>query len=301
MLDRPTASIRADRGRIQQVVLNLLNNAVKFTPSGGGVIVRVQRVEASLEIRVGDTGQGISPEFLPHVFERFRQAESGTTRMHGGLGLGLAISRELVELHGGTIRAESPGKGQGATVTVKLPISQVPPPTLDADPSSRPAEPERGFVPSSVLSGIRALVVEDDPMSREVIQYLLERRDAEVTAIENAAGALREFQASLHGRRFDVLVSDIGLPETNGHQLMREIRSLERQTGEAWSIPAVAVTAYARDQDRTDALAAGFNAHLSKPVAASTLLTTVAQCLGRSVETPPPCSSVQARKLSTGI
>jgi CheY-like chemotaxis protein len=250
---------------------------------------------------VADTGQGISAEFLPHVFERFRQAESGTTRVHGGLGLGLAISRELVELHGGTIRAESPGKGHGATFTVELPISHAPPPTTEAGPSSGPAKPEWRFVPSSVLKGIRALVVEDDPMSREVIRYLLEQCEAEVTALEDAAGALREFQANLHGRRFDVLLSDVGLPEKNGHELMREIRSLERQTGEAWSIPAVALTAYARDQDRTDALAAGFNAHVPKPVAASALVKTVARCLGRSVETPPAPSPLEPLKPSSGI
>jgi CheY-like chemotaxis protein len=230
---------------------------------------------------VADTGQGISAEFLPHVFERFRQADDNNARRHGGLGLGLAIARELVELHGGRIRAESPGRGQGATFTVEFPINDVSPDAPVANPSERSAEPGWRFEPSPVLRGVRALVVEDDATTREVIQYLLERCEAEVTVIENAADGLRAYEASLRGTRFDLLLSDIGLPEMNGHELVRQVRLLEQQNGTMRPIPAVALTAYARDEDRAAALAAGFDAYLTKPIMAAALVKTVVECVGR--------------------
>ncbi|MDB5322475.1 MAG: sensor hybrid histidine kinase [Phycisphaerales bacterium] len=280
----PAASrVLADRSRVQQIVLNLLNNAVKFTPAQGRICVNLRNVGQTLEIQVADTGQGISAEFLPHVFERFRQADGGNARRHGGLGLGLAIARELVELHGGQIRADSPGKGQGATFTLELPVSNVRPEAPAADRVEPSTEAAWRFEPSSVLRGIRALVIEDDVTNREVIQYMLEKCEAEVTAIENAADGLRVFSASLRGTRFDLLLSDIGLPEMNGHDLIRQVRLLEQQNGQSRPTPAVALTAYARDQDRAAALAAGFNAHLTKPIMAAVLVKTVAQCIGRSV------------------
>jgi CheY-like chemotaxis protein/nitrogen-specific signal transduction histidine kinase len=282
-LDRRAGQVRADASRIQQIVLNLLNNAVKFTPEGGQVRIRLRRANGAVEIQVADTGQGIDAEFLPQVFERFRQADVGMTRRHGGLGLGLAIARQLVELHGGKIRAESQGKGQGATLTVELPIANVGEVPVVTRP---PAREDARFGPSPILRGIRALVVEDDVTTREVIRYLLEQCEAEVTVLASAADALREFAASLKGKRFDVLVSDVGMPWMSGYDLMRAIRELERRAGSKSSTPALALTAYVRDQDHAAALAAGFNIHLSKPVVAATLIKTVAECVGRTIETP---------------
>jgi CheY-like chemotaxis protein/two-component sensor histidine kinase len=280
-LDPRVPRLSADAARIQQVVLNLLNNAIKFSPEGSRVLVRLERTAGGAQIQVTDTGQGITPDFLPHIFTRFRQAESSYARRHGGLGLGLAIARELVELHDGSIRAESPGTGKGATLTVELPVREA---LFDHPvevPPADPAETAWRFTPSPVLRGVRALVVEDDATSRDAIQYLLQQCEAEVTAVDSASDALREYESRLRrGRRFDVVLSDVGLPETSGHELARQIRAAEQRAGRHPAV-AIALTAYAREQDRADALAAGFNAHLSKPVRAATLISTVAQCLQR--------------------
>jgi CheY-like chemotaxis protein len=198
--------------------------------------------------------------------------------------LGLAIARELVELHNGSIRAESLGIGKGATFTVELPLSK--PPSdhpLEGRPGAEAADAAWRFTPSPVLRGVRALVVEDDVTTREVIQYLLERCDAEVTVVENAADALRAFDASLRGTRFDILLSDIGLPEMNGHEFIRQVRLLEQQNGVIRPTRAVSLTAYAQAGDRSAALAAGFDAHLTKPIMAAALVKTVADCVGRPV------------------
>ena len=184
-LDPEAGQVLADASRVQQVVLNLLNNAVKFTPDGGRISVRLRRVSDVAEIQVSDTGQGISAEFLPHLFQRFRQADSGRAQRHGGLGLGLAIARELVELHNGTIRVESPGRGLGATFKVELPVTNARIDFVDGSPLS--AQPGWRFVPSPLLKGVRALIVEDDSATREVIQYLLEQCQADVTAIAKAS------------------------------------------------------------------------------------------------------------------
>ncbi|HEX4793325.1 MAG TPA: hybrid sensor histidine kinase/response regulator [Humisphaera sp.] len=283
-------SVQADAGRIQQVVLNLLNNAVKFSHDGGHVHVRLRRANGAAEIEVTDGGQGISAELLPYVFERFRQAQGGTPR-HGGLGLGLAIARELVELHGGDIRAKSPGAGLGATFTVQLPTEQKSKTSSDPasmQPSMPPAQAQWRFVPTDILLGVRALVVEDDPTTREAIQYLLEKCQAEVIGFDSAADALAEFAASLGtGPRFDVLLSDIALPQMNGHDLIRKIREIEQHANALRPIPAVALTAYAREQDRVAALAAGFNVHLTKPVVATLMVRTVANCVGRPMDEGP--------------
>jgi CheY-like chemotaxis protein len=283
-LDGDVGPVRADHDRMQQVVLNLLNNAVKFTPDGGRVSVWLRRAGAggAVEIQVADSGRGISPEFLPHVFERFSQADSSHARAQGGLGLGLAIARELVELHGGTMRAESPGIGKGATFTVELPVARTPPEQPSEDRSVTPGDDAWQFVPSPVLRGVRVLVVEDEPVSREVIEYLLQACEAEVTAVESAADALRQFEARIRERPFDVLLSDLGLPEIDGCELMRQIRAMEQRTGRIEPTPAVALTAYARERDRAESQAAGFNTHLTKPLVATVLVRTVADGVGRS-------------------
>jgi CheY-like chemotaxis protein len=285
-LDPSVPRLQLDAARLQQVVLNLLNNAIKFSPKGGRVTVRLERSAGGVQIQVTDSGQGFTAHFLPHIFERFRQAESSYARRHGGLGLGLAIARELVELHDGSIRAESPGVGKGATFTVELPVGAAP---FDHPVEVRPVDPAETawrFTPSPVLRGVRALVVEDDATNRNVIQYLLQQCEAEVTAVENAADALREYESHLwRGRRFDIVLSDVGLPGANGHELARQIRAAEQRAGQHPAV-AVALTAYAREQDRADALAAGFNAHLSKLVRAAKLISTVAGCLPRPTDSP---------------
>ena len=286
-LDAGAGRVRADPDRLQQVVWNLLNNAAKFTPEGGRVVVRLERVDRALRVQVTDTGKGIAPEFLPHVFERFRQADASTTRQHGGLGLGLAISQQLVELHGGTIRADSPGEGLGATFTVELPLADVRhdagSPAAGAAPPAGPTVALRApFAPSPLLRGVRVLVVENEPGTRTVIRWLLEQCQAEVTAAESAAHALDAFRASLDGRPYDVLVSDIGMPGQDGYELIRQIRALETQRAAARPVPAVALTAYARDDDRRHAEAAGFQAHLPKPVEPAALVETVANLAGPS-------------------
>jgi signal transduction histidine kinase/CheY-like chemotaxis protein len=280
-LDPRVPRVWVDAARMQQVVLNLLNNAIKFSPEGGNVTVGLKRIAGGVQVQVTDAGQGIAPDFLPHIFKRFRQAESSFARQQGGLGLGLSIARELVQLHDGSIRAESLGIGNGATFTVELPVGEAP---SDQPVEGRPADPAEAawrFTPLPVLRGVRALVVEDDAVSRDAMQYLLQKCEADVTAVDNASDALREFESQLwRGRRFDVVLSDIGLSGTNGHDLARQIRASEQRAGQH-PVVAVALTAYAREQDRADALAAGFNAHLSKPVGAATLISTLARCLQR--------------------
>lgn len=275
---------RIDRARIQQVVWNLANNAVKFTPARGRVAVRLQRMDATARIEVADSGRGISPAFLPHVFERFRQADSSTTRAHGGLGLGLAIARQLVELHGGTIEARSRGEGHGATFVVELPRieaevrgSGMRMSDIRGTPSSLP------FMIEPVLSGIRVLFVEDEPHTRAVVQWLLEQCGAVVTPTASAGEALATFDAACapgtksDERRFDVLVSDVGLPEKDGYELLTEVRA--RAAGAR--LPALALTAYARDEDRRKALQVGFEGYLAKPVEPRALVETIAGILGR--------------------
>ncbi|TMB59685.1 MAG: response regulator [Deltaproteobacteria bacterium] len=258
-----------DGGRLQQVVWNLLSNAIKFTPEGGGVEIRVGLADGRAQIVVSDTGRGIGPDFLPFVFERFRQADSATTRTHGGLGLGLAIVRQLVELHGGTVRAESPGEGQGATFTVSLPI-----PTFQLDGAEGHGAPGKVDAPS--LEGLRVLVVDDEADARESLTVVLEQCGAVVTAVASARDAL----SALAHQRPDILVSDIGMPEEDGYSLIEKVRVLDAQRG--GRIPAVALTAYAAPEDRRRALAAGYELHVPKPVTPEELVTAVANLSGRS-------------------
>lgn len=263
--------ISGDPDRLQQVFWNLLSNAVKFTPKGREVEVKLRQVGSNIEIQVIDGGEGISPEFLPHIFDRFRQADGSSTRRHGGLGLGLAIVKQLVELHGGTVRAASDGVGKGATLTVSLPIAQ------EISTSAQPAIGKRVFGTKTVadtsdsidLSGVSVLVIDDEPDSRTIVARLLESRGAKVTAVGSVRAALSEL-ARLHP---DVIVSDIGMPDEDGYHLIRTVRSRENGTGR--STPAIALTAYARGEDRDAALAAGFNEHLSKPVEQTQLFKLV--------------------------
>ena len=265
-------AITADANRLQQVLWNLLSNAIKFTPRGGSVTVSLRRRGDCVECEVRDTGEGIRPEFLPQVFDRFRQADSSTTRKHGGLGLGLAIVRQLVELHGGSVRAHSEGLEKGSTFTVTLPRGVA---ERAATGNPEAATPQAGSgraSPTGVerLSGLHVLVVEDEPDVRDLLRRLLEDRGAEVSA---AASAGEAFEA-LSERRPDVLVSDIGMPEEDGYSLIRRVRA---HADGISNVPAVALTAYTRAEDRARAMECGFNAHLSKPVEPAALVAVIAK------------------------
>jgi PAS domain S-box-containing protein len=272
-LDPMAPAVRGDPNRLQQVFWNLLTNAVKFTPKAGRVAVTVGRVHSHLSVSVADNGEGIDPAFLPYVFERFRQADASASRRHGGLGLGLSIVKQLVELHGGSIAAASKGSGTGSTFTVELPVM-----ALDTDagrkglrhqPSRSPAEPIDASVPAASLDGVRVLVVDDEPDARALIERLLQECEATVCTAGSASEALEHVARETP----DVLLSDIGMPKEDGYSLIRRIRNL---SGDASRIPAIALTAYARTEDRAKALQAGYQLHLSKPVEPVKLIAMVA-------------------------
>jgi PAS domain S-box-containing protein len=270
-------SLAADSGRLQQVIWNLLNNAIKFTPGGGHVRVMVRRADSEIEIVVSDTGQGIRPEFLPHVFDRFRQAESSTTRKHGGLGLGLAIVRQLVELHGGTVTASSKGQGQGATFAVRLPAMRVP-----QEGTGRSAAPEEHGISirtpdaSGALKGVKALIVDDDEDTRQLLRATIEQAGAKVRDAASAEEGLRK--AKLW--KPSIILADIGMPGKDGYEFIKELREWERHYG--GRTPAVALTAYARPEDEVHALNAGYQAHIAKPIEPARLVVVIANQLGRS-------------------
>jgi CheY-like chemotaxis protein len=243
---------------LQQVVWNLLSNAVKFTPQGGRVEVRLERIDPIICITVSDTGAGISPDFLPRVFDRFRQSDPSSPKRHGGLGLGLALVKYLVELHGGTIEAASGGEGQGATFKVALPVCAVTTPLDEAGVAPVPVKI------SSELAGVRALVVDDEDNARELIERALTQYGADVIAVSSAEEAYALITATPPQGRLDVMVTDIGMPGEDGYSLMRRVREWERARGA--HIPAVALTAYGQVEDRVRALNAGFQMHLAKPV-----------------------------------
>jgi PAS domain S-box-containing protein len=265
VLDPEAGSVLGDAGRLQQVVWNLLSNAVKFTPHDGRIQVTLERVGLHVEVTVADTGQGIEPVFLPHVFDRFQQADGTTTRMHGGLGLGLAIVRHIVEAHGGNVRVESPGVGKGAVFTVRIPLL-VPRGTEERLP---PMVAGREAVTYARLDGIRILVVDDEPDANQAIGELLASRGAEVRVADSAPQA-REI---LTVWRPDVMVSDIGMPGEDGYGLIRKIRQTD---GDVARTPAVALTAYASREDKIRVLTAGFHAHVPKPVDPAELVTVLA-------------------------
>lgn len=278
-LDPTAGSITGDPNRLQQVVWNLLSNAIKFTGRNGRVEVLLERVDSQIEITVADTGIGITPEFLPHVFDRFRQADPSRMRTAKGLGLGLSIVKHLVEQHGGAVVVTSPGEGRGATFTVHLPLAVGPRVTETGDriPRQGLRTSASGFRRSN-LAGIKVLVVDDQPDARELIKRVLEECDAEVFT----AGAAEEALEVVERDRPDVLVSDIGMPEVDGYELLRRVRALGHTRG--GRMPAIALTAFARSEDRTNALRAGFLVHVSKPVEPSELVATVASVVGRTGE-----------------
>lgn len=284
LLDPQAGPVSGDPDRLQQVVWNLLSNALKFTPKGGRVQVRLERINSHVEITVTDTGQGISAEFLPHVFDRFRQADSSHTRAVGGLGLGLTIVRQLVELHGGTVQATSAGEGQGTTFTVCLPITAVHSAQTAQDTDQRTADKERvhpraggrvAFDCPPSLVGLNVLVVDDEADSRELIIAVLTQCNATVTAVNSASEAL----TALISMQPDVLISDLGMPDEDGYSLIKKVRALPPQSG--GRIPAVALTAYARAEDRIKVLASGFQMHAPKPVEPAELAAIVASLAQR--------------------
>jgi signal transduction histidine kinase/ActR/RegA family two-component response regulator len=265
-----TGPINADAGRIQQVVWNLLSNAIKFTPRGGRVCVTLRSVAGNAEIEVKDSGQGIRGEFLPFVFDRFRQADASTTRRHGGLGLGLSIVKSLVEMHGGTVHVDSAGEGHGATLTVRLPL------VIAHSFTSSAARAELARTPHMpMLDGVRILIVDDEPDARSLAQRVLEERGADVVTADSALEALRLVDGD---SPLSLVISDIGMPEQDGYELIRLLRSLP---GDAGRIPAVALTALARSEDRHRALTAGYQIHLSKPVDPAHLVAVVANITER--------------------
>ncbi|HEX6900772.1 MAG TPA: response regulator [Thermoanaerobaculia bacterium] len=261
-----------DSDRLQQVVWNLLSNAVKFTPRGGRVEVALQELGASAVIRVTDSGIGIRQDFLPFVFDRFRQAESTSTRSHGGLGLGLSIVRHLIELHGGMVEVDSPGEGLGATFTVRLPLRA----ELADDPLDQTAvSSQRIWSAPDRLAGVRVMVVEDEDDTRELLVTALEQCGAEVVDFGSVPEALDSFERGAP----DVLLSDLGMPGEDGYSLIRQIR--ERSPENGGRVPAAALTAYARAEDRQRALDSGFQTHLAKPFDPAELVATVARLAGR--------------------
>jgi signal transduction histidine kinase/CHASE1-domain containing sensor protein/CheY-like chemotaxis protein len=269
-IDNTPAMISGDANRLQQVIWNLLSNAVKFTNNGGRVTLKVTQANAAVEISVTDTGQGISREFMPYVFDRFSQADSTTTRHHGGLGLGLAIARHLVEIHGGTIRAASRGEGQGATFTITLPLLDSKVKTLEPETTDKALA-----YATQMLAGLNVLLVDDDSDTLKLMATALSRRQANVTAVSSAGEAIQAIKQN----RPDVLVSDIAMPDEDGYGLIEKVRSLEN--GETQSIPAVAITAYAKEEDRERALSSGFQIYLAKPIELRELVSVVARAARR--------------------
>jgi signal transduction histidine kinase len=273
-LDAEVGSLRGDSARLQQIVCNLLSNAIKFTPMSGRVEVSLARHDDQAEITVRDSGQGIKPEFLPYVFDRFRQEDGSISRRHGGLGLGLAIVRHLTELHGGTVAAFSDGEGRGATFTIRVPIR---------DGGAPARMPDTGLEAAGAgprLAGVHVLVVDDDPGAREVIANILQSFGARVSLAGSGPAAL----TLLFERKPHVLVADLGMPEMDGYALIEQVRALDPNLG--GRVPAVAVTAYASAQDRLRALHAGYQNHIAKPVEPEELaavITSLAQHSGREL------------------
>lgn len=276
IMDTGLVSVPGDPVRLQQIVWNLLSNAIKFTPRGGRVQVRLERVNSHIEIVISDNGPGISPDFLPFVFDRFRQADQRTSRQHGGMGLGLSIVRHLVELHGGSVKAQSAGEGHGATFTVQLPVAAV----YELDQNVGRVHPTAGdLLPETEcrdrLDGLKILIVDDEPDTRDMLKAGLSRCGAEVVAAASVTEALAALSADLPG----LLISDIGMPGEDGYELIRRLRKLPDKEG--GRIPAIALTAYARVEDRMNALRAGYQMHVPKPVDLAELVAVAASLVKR--------------------
>jgi len=270
VLDPSAGPVSGDPGRLQQIIWNLLSNAVKFTPKGGRVQTRLERVESHIELTITDNGEGIREEFLPFLFDRFRQADQKTTRRHGGMGLGLSIVKELTELHGGTVKAFSPGEGLGATFVIVLPLGAVVRPTAASNLHSS-AKAEKFASPW--LDGLPVLVVDDEPDALEVMHQILQEKGAEVMTARSVEEALE----LVRNKEPRILLSDIGMPGRDGYDLIRTVRSLGIS---AKVLPAVALTAFARAEDRQQALLAGYQMHLAKPVEPTELTAAIASLAG---------------------
>jgi CheY-like chemotaxis protein/two-component sensor histidine kinase len=284
--DRQSYAVAGDPDRLQQVVWNLLSNALKFTPEGGSVSVHLEHTASHARVTVRDTGQGIPSEFLPFVFDRFRQADGSNTRSHGGLGLGLAIVRHLVELHGGTVRAESPGLGMGTSMHVELPLTQAQ--IVGRTSGENVFDIRQGRKRDRILSGVHVLVVDDDLDTLDLLNAVLGASGATVTKARCALDALRAIDKC----RPDVLISDISMPGTNGYELIRIVRALPAEKG--GTLPAASLTALARDEDRAEALEAGFQTHISKPIIPDELIAVVANLSGISLDEDAPSNFVLA-------
>jgi PAS domain S-box-containing protein len=267
--------VKGDPNRLRQVIWNLLSNAIKFTQRGGSVRIDLTCVESTARLTVRDTGEGISAEFLPYVFDRFRQAEGSISRKQGGLGLGLAVVRHLVELHGGTISAESDGLGKGSVFTVDLPLAQERRDPARAEERRREVERRRSRRGAVRLDGLHVLLVEDDDDSRKLLGTMLKRYGAKVTSTKSAKEALRVFDGDLP----DVLISDIGMPDEDGYELIRKLRSAPPDKGGL--IPAIALTGYASRKDRERALSAGYQQHIAKPIEQGDVIAAIAALVGR--------------------
>jgi PAS domain S-box-containing protein len=267
--------VKGDPNRLRQVIWNLLSNAIKFTQRGGSVNIDLNCIESTARLMVSDTGDGISAEFLPYVFDRFRQAEGSISRKQGGLGLGLAVARHLVELHGGTIRAESEGPGKGSVFSVDLPLGQERRDPAHAEERRRELERRRSRSGVVRLDGVHVLLVEDDDDSRKLLGTMLKRHGATVTSTKSAAEALSVFEGELP----DVMISDIGMPDQDGYELIRKLRRLPVEQGGA--IPAIALTGYASRKDRERALSSGYDQHMAKPIEQADLIKAIAALIGR--------------------
>jgi two-component system CheB/CheR fusion protein len=281
LLEAETIEVSGDPDRLQQVIWNLLSNAIKFTPVGGRVTVKLSRTGEIAQIQVSDTGQGISADFLPYVFERFRQADSSRSRAQGGLGLGLSIVYQLVELHGGTVHAESPGEGQGTTMTVRLPLQALPTDRFLPGDLEQVESTTGLLVPlDSIqpLEGLRVLVVDDEAGILELLKTIVEQYGAEVTAVGSAKEAIAVLTAN--PGQHDVLLSDIGMPNEDGYALIRQVRALSAELG--GQIPAAALTAYVRAEEERESLATGFQRHIAKPVEPAQLVSIIADLAGRN-------------------
>jgi PAS domain S-box-containing protein len=276
VLDPLAGPISGDPARLQQILWNLLTNGLKFTPKGGRVQVVLERVDSHIEISVNDTGQGITPEFLPQVFDRFRQADATTTRQHRGLGLGLAIVKNLAELHGGSVRAKSGGLNQGSTFTILLPLAIA---KIDSEPDRRhPRGQDSGGLPQENpdLRGLRILAVDDEADARQLVKRILSSCGATVETAASAADALEWLKMN----KPDVLITDIGMPGEDGYAVIRKVRQLGVEDG--GNIPAIALTAFARSEDRRRAILSGFQMHMAKPIEPSELVAMVASLAGRA-------------------